>query len=97
MCFEISVPLDPILAFTHKLIVFVLCQRIESSGAPNKIHLSQETADLLVAAGKAQWLRARKDKVNAKGKGELQTYLVSIGSGSRIMPTAGSIGSSLPS
>jgi len=48
--------------------------RMESTGVPNKIHLSQETADLLVAAGKSQWLRTRREKVVAKGKGELQTY-----------------------
>ena len=48
--------------------------RMESTGQPNKIHVSQETADLLVAAGKSQWLRTRKETVVAKGKGELQTY-----------------------
>lgn len=48
--------------------------RMESTGQPNKIHVSQETADLLAAAGKSQWLRTRKEKVVAKGKGELQTY-----------------------
>eukprot|EP00522_Entomoneis_paludosa_P013724 CAMPEP_0172441438 /NCGR_PEP_ID=MMETSP1065-20121228/1982_1 /TAXON_ID=265537 /ORGANISM="Amphiprora paludosa, Strain CCMP125" /LENGTH=1154 /DNA_ID=CAMNT_0013190803 /DNA_START=176 /DNA_END=3640 /DNA_ORIENTATION=+ len=48
--------------------------RMESTGIPNKIHVSQETADLLAAAGKSQWLRTRKEKVVAKGKGELQTY-----------------------
>ena len=53
-------------------------QRMESTGAPNKLQMSQETADLLIAAGKAQWLTARKDKVNAKGKGELQTYWLEV-------------------
>ncbi|KAL7580174.1 hypothetical protein ACA910_012925 [Epithemia clementina (nom. ined.)] len=48
--------------------------RMESTGQPNKIHVSQETADLLAAAGKSQWLRTRREKVVAKGKGELQTY-----------------------
>ena len=64
--------------------------RMESTGQPNKIHVSQETADLLVAAGKSQWLRTRKETVVAKGKGELQTYwldatgeaVASTGSGS---------------
>jgi len=48
--------------------------RMESTGSPNKIHVSQETADLLTAAGKSQWLRTRRETVVAKGKGELQTY-----------------------
>jgi len=51
---------------------------MESTGAPNKIQMSQETADLLIAAGKTQWLTARKEKVNAKGKGELQTYWLDL-------------------
>jgi class 3 adenylate cyclase len=29
--------------------------RIESTGQRNKIHLSKETADLLIAAGKSHW------------------------------------------
>jgi len=50
--------------------------RMESTGQTNKIHISQETADLLAAAGKSQWLRTRREKVVAKGKGELQTYFL---------------------
>lgn len=53
--------------------------RLESTGARDKIQLSQETADLLLAAGKSHWIRAREEKVNAKGKGELQTYWLEIG------------------
>jgi hypothetical protein len=48
--------------------------RMESTGMSNRIQMSQETTDLLSAAGKSTWLRARQEKVNAKGKGELQTY-----------------------
>lgn len=55
--------------------------RMESTGVPNQIQVSQETADLLTAAGKSCWLTPRKDRVVAKGKGELQTFFVSIGSG----------------
>ena len=51
---------------------------MESTGSPNKIQMSQDTADLLIAAGKSQWLTARKEKVNAKGKGELQTYWLDL-------------------
>ena len=48
--------------------------RMESTGLRNKIHISQETADLLHEAGKGHWVEERKDIVVAKGKGALQTY-----------------------
>jgi hypothetical protein len=48
--------------------------RIESTGEPNRVHLSYATAELLIAAGKAHWLRERKNGVEAKGKGRLMTY-----------------------
>ena len=50
------------------------CARIESTGMRNRIQLSEETADLLAAAGKVHWLRSREEPVTAKGKGKLQTY-----------------------
>jgi class 3 adenylate cyclase len=52
--------------------------RMKSTGLPNRIQVSQETADRLVAAGKGEWLKARSAKVLAKGKGELQTYFLSV-------------------
>lgn len=48
--------------------------RMESTGVMKRVQVSQQTADLLIAANKGGWLRARQDKVFAKGKGELQTY-----------------------
>jgi hypothetical protein len=48
--------------------------RMESTGLRNKIHISQETADLLQEAGKGHWVQERTDVVVAKGKGALQTY-----------------------
>jgi class 3 adenylate cyclase len=60
--------------------------RMESNGFAGKIQVSQETADLLIAAGKQHWLTPREDKIVAKGKGELQTYWVSTKS-------SGSVGS----
>lgn len=48
--------------------------RMESTGRRNRIHVSEETADLLTLAGKADWLRKRDQLVTAKGKGNLQTY-----------------------
>ncbi|CAB9511106.1 Receptor-type guanylate cyclase gcy [Seminavis robusta] len=52
--------------------------RMESNGVPERIHVSQATADLLVSQGKGNWLTPREDKVVAKGKGELQTYFAAI-------------------
>jgi class 3 adenylate cyclase len=52
--------------------------RMESTGVPDRIQLSQETADLILAAGKSSWIYAREDKVNAKGKGMLQTYFLQL-------------------
>jgi len=43
-------------------------------GQENRIHLSKETADLLVAAGKGHWLHARRDLITPKGKSAMQTY-----------------------
>lgn len=48
--------------------------RIESSGKRNKIHLSEQTASLIMAAGKSNWVALREDEVDAKGKGIMQTY-----------------------
>lgn len=47
--------------------------RMESTGEAGRIHMSQETADLLIEANKASWIEKRKDVISAKGKGELQT------------------------
>jgi hypothetical protein len=47
---------------------------MESSSQPNKIQVSQKTAELVVSAGKGHLFSARKDMVNAKGTGLLQTY-----------------------
>lgn len=50
--------------------------RMESNGLPGMIQVSQKTADLLIEAGKENWVRKRKHMVEAKGKGALQTYWV---------------------
>jgi hypothetical protein len=68
--------------------------RMESTGQRDRIQVSQDTADLLIASGKDQWLSKRKDKVHAKGKGELQTYWLALG-GSRSESVASSGASSV--
>jgi len=48
--------------------------RMESTGICNRIHISEETARLLMDAGKTSWLTPRSEAILAKGKGELTTY-----------------------
>lgn len=52
--------------------------RMESTGTRNRIHLSQETADLLVSAGKEHWLEKREELIEMKGKGAIQTYWLTM-------------------
>jgi class 3 adenylate cyclase len=48
--------------------------RMESNGQRDRIHMSEETAQLLSAAGKGHWIVPREDRIVAKGKGELKTF-----------------------
>jgi hypothetical protein len=50
---------------------------IEGTGEKGRIHLSEQTADLLKKAGKGKWLQKRESKTQIKGKGEMQTYWLS--------------------
>lgn len=52
----------------------VTAARVEATGMKNRVHLSDHTAKLLIAAGKEHWFQKREDVVTAKGKGELQTH-----------------------
>ena len=52
--------------------------RMESTGRPGMIQLSQQTADLLSVAGKSHWIRPREEAVHAKGKGELATFWLEV-------------------
>jgi len=51
---------------------------MESTGSRNRIQVSNETADLLKAAGKGYWVSPRKEKVKAKGKGVVETFWLDI-------------------
>jgi class 3 adenylate cyclase len=51
--------------------------RMETNGLTGKIHVSEETANGLIAKGKPHWLEPRSDKIQVKGKGELKTFWVS--------------------
>jgi class 3 adenylate cyclase len=50
--------------------------RMESTGLPNRIQASNATAELLIEAGKASWVKPREELVHAKGKGTIQTYWI---------------------
>jgi len=50
--------------------------RMESAGPRYRVHVSEETAQLLTEAGKTSSLTPREETVQAKGKGELTTYWV---------------------
>jgi class 3 adenylate cyclase len=45
--------------------------QMENNSSRNAIHVSQATATLLESAGKQSWLVKRKEKIVAKGKGEM--------------------------
>ena len=55
--------------------------RIETTGERDKIHVSQETADLLIRSGKEHWLAQRENKVEAKGKGRSPTTTETLSDG----------------
>jgi len=59
--------------------------RMESTVKPNMVQISQETADLLEAAGKKHWFVPRAEKVEAKGKGLLtvSTFFLLSDSGAK--------------
>lgn len=50
--------------------------RMESNGSKGRIHLSESTAELLQAAGLSDWVVPREDRIEAKGKGSMQTYWI---------------------
>ena len=54
-----------------------MAARMEAHSAKNRIQCSKATAELLISAGKEHWVRPREDLVQAKGKGDVQTYWVS--------------------
>jgi class 3 adenylate cyclase len=51
-----------------------VASRMESTGKVNRIQVSKETAQLLIEAGKSDWVEERNELVAVKGKGQMQTY-----------------------
>jgi hypothetical protein len=52
--------------------------RIETSGRAGRVHMSTETADLLISSGKGDWVSKREDIVNLKGIGHVSTFWLNI-------------------
>lgn len=50
--------------------------RMESNGQKGRIHVSQSTANLLKEGQYEEWVVPRENKIEAKGKGLLQTYWI---------------------
>jgi hypothetical protein len=71
-------------------LAFSVAARMESTGFPDCIQISQNTADLLISAGKQSWIKARADMVNAKGKGLMQTYILEMRKSSASSSNGGS-------
>lgn len=55
--------------------------RMESLGSPDKIQISQQTANSLIQRGCERCVVPRDRLIHAKGKGELQTYWFSMDNG----------------
>jgi Adenylate and Guanylate cyclase catalytic domain len=60
--------------------------RMESNSMKGRIQLSEQTADLIIAAKLEHWLLKRDDKIEAKGKGVLQTYWLMMTATSKLAP-----------
>lgn len=56
--------------------------RMESTGMKNKVHLSSDSAEQLMKSGYGHWITKRQDLVHVKGKGDMQTYWLLLGSSS---------------
>jgi len=53
-----------------------VAEEMEKHGEFNKIHVSEQTAELLREAGKSHWLKTKDQKILVKGKGLVQSYWV---------------------
>jgi class 3 adenylate cyclase len=52
--------------------------RIETTGERNRVHLSEDTAKLLINSGKNTWVEQREGLVACKGKGDMVTYWLTL-------------------
>lgn len=54
--------------------------RLETTGLPGMIQISEETANRLKKAGKDDWYMPRKETIVAKGKGKIRTFWLDLSS-----------------
>lgn len=52
--------------------------RIENTGSPGRVHISKETAAIIIRMGKEKWVTPRADKVHIKGKTDTETFWLSL-------------------
>jgi len=71
-----------------------MASRMESNGLKNKVHLSAATAKILIDNGLQHWVTEREDKVSVKGKGECQTFWLSMGASSNSYNSSSSVSGS---
>ena len=64
--------------------------RMDSNSSKGRVQISETTAALLCKANRHHWLIKREDLIDAKGKGQLQTYWLDINA-----KTASMIGSTI--
>eukprot|EP00977_Amphora_coffeiformis_P000595 scaffold134_cov94-Amphora_coffeaeformis.AAC.1 len=57
-----------------------MASRMESTGTPGRIQVSEATAEELTQKGKGSWLHINDTYVNVKGKGDVLTYFIAVGS-----------------
>jgi class 3 adenylate cyclase len=52
--------------------------RMESTGTRDRVQVSAKTAELLIAAGKSHWVTPRDETVTVKGKGQMETFWLTV-------------------
>jgi class 3 adenylate cyclase len=68
--------------------------RMESTGTRDRVQVSTKTAELLIAGGKSHWITPRGETVTAKGKGQLETFWLTMHSDGTASVKSGSTGES---
>ena len=79
---------DNVNGFCAFFYVVNTASRIERSGVGNRVHLSENTANLIIGAGKESWVEPRSDVVHLKGIGSVKTFWLV---GSKANSKAGSV------
>jgi class 3 adenylate cyclase len=64
--------------------------RMESTGTRNRVQVSTKTAEVLIAAGKSHWVTPRGESVTVKGKGQMETFWLTVKSDGTASETSGS-------